>query len=88
MLSVENPKKPARVYLRQDNQPLAAANAGADVSFDAQGSYLEVAEPRMYYLVKNPAFGAHLLALEPRAQGFTLHSFTYGNDCQQDFEQE
>jgi hypothetical protein len=40
----------------------------------------------MYYLVRNPAFGSHLLALEPQSPNFVLHSFTYGNDCQQDFE--
>ena len=40
----------------------------------------------MYYLVNNLAFGSHLLALEPDAPDFGLHSFTYGNNCQQDFE--
>jgi hypothetical protein len=41
----------------------------------------------MYYLVKNPAFGSHLLVFEPEAPDVVLHSFTYGNDCQHDFEQ-
>jgi hypothetical protein len=41
----------------------------------------------MYYLVKNTAFASHLLALKPEAAGFVLHSFTYGNNCQQDFDQ-
>ena len=41
----------------------------------------------MYYLVKNPAFGSHLLVLKT-ASDFILHSFTYGNNCQQDFEQK
>jgi thiol-disulfide isomerase/thioredoxin len=88
VLSVSNPQKPVRVDLLQDGKPLAANVAGVDVRFDAQGSYLEVASPRMYYLAKNPAFGSHLLQLEPQASGFALHSFTYGNDCQQDFEQK
>lgn len=88
VLSVENPGKPVRVDLQQDGKPLEQNEAGVDVHFDAQGSYLEVGAPRMYYLVKNTAFGAHLLSLEPEAAGFDLHSFTYGNDCQQDFEQK
>lgn len=88
VLSVENPKKPARVYLVQDGKPLDKNEAGVDVQFDSQGSYVEVSTPRMYYLVKNMAFGAHLLGLEPQASGFDLHSFTYGNDCQQEFEQK
>jgi hypothetical protein len=86
-MSVADPKHPVRVYLLQDNKPLDKTEAGVDVQFDSQGSYLDVSNPRMYYLVKNTAFGSHLLALEPQQSGFVLHSFTYGNDCQQDFEQ-
>lgn len=88
VLSVANPKKPVRVYLLEDGKPLEANQAGKDVQFDSHGSYMEVSSPRMYYLVKDPAFGSHLLALEPEAPDFVLHSFTYGNDCQQDFEQK
>ncbi len=81
-------KRPVRVYLLQDGKPLSSADAGVDVRFDHSGSYIEVSEPRMYYLVKNPAFGAHLLTLKPQSAGFTLHSFTYGNNCQQGFEEQ
>ena len=88
VLSVENPKKPVRVNLLQDGKPLAQAEAGVDVHLDSQGSYLEVSSPRMYYLVNNSAFGSHVLTLAPQAPGFGLHSFTYGNDCQQNFEQK
>lgn len=88
VLSVEDPKKPVRVDLLQDGKPLDQGSAGVDVHFDAQGSYVDVTTPRMYYLVKNPAFGSHLLTLQPQTRGFALHSFTYGNNCQQDFEQK
>jgi len=87
VLSVDNPKRPVRLDLLQDGKPLLAGVAGVDVRFDSGGSYVEVGSPRMYYLVKNPVFGAHLLALEPVGSGFGLHSFTYGNDCQQGFDQ-
>lgn len=86
VLSVDNPKKPIKVYLQQDGKPLDSSDAGIDVHFDSAGSYLEVSSPRMYYLVKNPSFTSHLLALQPEAAYFMLHSFTYGNNCQQDFE--
>lgn len=86
VLSIENSKKPVRVYIWQDGKPLAQNEAGVDVDFDAQGSYLEVGGPRMYYLVKNTAFGSHLLVLKPEGAGFTQHSFTYGNNCQQNFQ--
>ncbi|MFZ0732751.1 MAG: redoxin domain-containing protein [Candidatus Sulfotelmatobacter sp.] len=88
VLSVADPKKPVRIYLLQDGKPLGQSQAGVDIHFDAQGSYLEVSSPRMYYLVKNAAFGSHLLTLEPQRAEFLLHSFTYGNNCQQDFEQK
>jgi thiol-disulfide isomerase/thioredoxin len=88
VLSVANPNKPLRVDLLQDDKPLDREQAGVDVQFDSRGSYVEVSEPRMYYLVKNLAFGSHLLTLEPDAPDFALHSFTYGNNCQQDFEQK
>ena len=88
VLSVADPKKPVRVHLLQDGKPVAQNEAGIDVHFDTQGSYFEVASPRMYYLVKNTEFGSHLLELEPERADFVLHSFTYGNNCQQDFEQK
>jgi thiol-disulfide isomerase/thioredoxin len=88
VLSVADPKKPVRVYLLQDGKPLAQNEAGVDVHFDTQGSYLDVSTPRMYYLVKNSEFGSHLLTLEPERAEFVLHSFTYGNNCQQEFEQK
>jgi hypothetical protein len=86
VLSVSNPRKPVRLDLLQDGRHLDSNAAGVDVHFDLSGSYLEVSEPRMYYLVKNPALGSHLLVL--KASDFMLHSFTYGNNCQQDFEQK
>lgn len=86
VLSVQDAKKPVRVYVQQDGKPLSKDEAGADIGFDGQGSYIEVSEPRMYYLVKNPVFGSHRLTLAPQGGGFGLHSFTFGNNCQQDFQ--
>lgn len=87
VLSLEKTNSPIRAYIRQDGKPLAKDEAGVDVRFDSKGSYIEVSEPRMYYLVKNTKFSSHLLTLEPQAPGFDLHSFTYGNNCQQNFDQ-
>jgi thiol-disulfide isomerase/thioredoxin len=88
VLSVGDRKKPVRVDLLQDGKPVDPSQAGVDLRFDAQGSYFEVSTPRMYYLIKNTSFGSHLLTLAPEHPDFVLHSFTYGNDCQQDFEQK
>ncbi|HUY12045.1 MAG TPA: redoxin domain-containing protein [Terriglobia bacterium] len=77
---------PQRLYIRQDGKDLTAQNKGVDVRLDAQGrSYIEVREPRMYYLVQNPDFGAHGVDLYPTAKGITVNSFTFGNNCQTDF---
>jgi hypothetical protein len=57
-----------------------------DVKIDGQGrSYIDVAEPRMYYLVTNPRFGSHEVTLYPGAPGMMVDSFTFGNDCQLDY---
>jgi peroxiredoxin len=81
VLSLKSSKQ-VRVDLFEDGNPLPKTEAGADVQFDAKGAYVEVSEPRMYYLVRSPQFTAHLVALQPQESGLTLHSFTYGNNCQ------
>lgn len=76
----------SRLYIMQDGKSLTAANKGADVQFDSGGrSYIEVREPRMYYLVQNPEFGSHTLELFPTSDGLMIDSFTFGNNCQTDF---
>jgi thiol-disulfide isomerase/thioredoxin len=88
VLSVRDRKKPVRVGVLQDGKPVDPSQAGVDLRFDSQGSFFEVSNARMYYLIKNTSFGSHLLTLQPARADFALHSFTYGNDCQQDFEQK
>ena len=78
--------RPSRVYIRQDGKDLTKQNKGVDVQFDPRGhSYIEVREPRMYYLTANPKFGSHKVELFPTRAGLTINSFTFGNDCQTDF---
>ncbi len=74
--------KQVRVNLMEDGAPFSKDDAGADVKFDAKGAYLEVTEGRAYYVVRSPRFTAHLISFEPESPGLTLHSFTYGNNCQ------
>lgn len=77
---------PERVYIRQDGKYLTQRNKGVDVQLDAQGrSYIEVREPRMYYLTANPKFGSHTVELFPTRAELTINSFTFGNDCQTAF---
>ncbi|MGH9540485.1 MAG: redoxin domain-containing protein, partial [Terriglobales bacterium] len=78
--------RPERVYIQQDGHSLTAADKGVDVKIDPAGrSYIDVDEARLYYLVANPAFGAHDVLLLPSAPGLTVDSFTFGNNCQISF---
>ncbi len=74
--------KPIRVNLFQDGSPLPKETAGTDVKFDAKGPYLEVTEARLYYLLRSASFTAHLVSLQVQDAGLTVHSFTFGNNCQ------
>jgi thiol-disulfide isomerase/thioredoxin len=74
--------KQVRVDLYADGLPLRKQDAGADVQFDSKGAYLDVTTGRMYYIIRSPAFSGHLVSLEPEGSGLSLHSFTYGNNCQ------
>ena len=77
---------PSTVYIQQDGKDLTGDAKGVDVKLDAQGhSYIEVREPRLYYLVANPASGAHTVTLTPTKPGLTVDAFTFGNDCQTGF---
>jgi thiol-disulfide isomerase/thioredoxin len=76
----------SRLYIMQDGKYLTASNKGADVTIDsARRSYIEVREPRMYYLVQNLEFGGHTVELFPTSDGLTIDSFTFGNNCQRNF---
>jgi hypothetical protein len=74
--------KQVRVDLFLDGSAVPKESAGADVQFDAKGAYVEVTGGRMFYLLRSPAFSTHLIALQPQGPGLSLHSFTYGNNCQ------
>ena len=78
--------RPSRLYVKQDGKDLTDKDKGVDVEIDPSGhSYIEVRDPRMYYLTQNPSFGSHTLDLFPTKPGLTINSFTFGNDCQTDF---
>ena len=78
--------RPSRLYVKQDGKDLTDKDKGVDVEIDPSGhSYIEVRDPRMYYLTQNPSFGSHTLDLFPSKPGLTINSFTFGNYFQTDF---
>jgi thiol-disulfide isomerase/thioredoxin len=83
VLNLDGPKQ-MRVDIVADGGELNKDDAGTDVKFDGKGAYIEVTEPRMYYIVRSPRFTARLISLEPEGPGLTVNSFTFGNNCQLD----
>jgi hypothetical protein len=70
----------------QDGKPLARNSSGVDVQADTNGrSYIALTGKRMYYVVNNPEFGEHTLALSTSSPGVSLYSFTFGNNCENKF---
>jgi hypothetical protein len=65
----------ARVWVLQDEHWIAAAAAGEDVKFDARGAaYVEVHEPRLYWITRG---GSHVLKLSPDVPGMKFHAFSF-----------
>ncbi len=76
----------AKLFVEQDGHPLASNARGVDVKQDTDGrTYIELGKKRMYYVVANPDFGQHTLALIAAAPNLSLYSFTFGNDCETTF---
>ena len=67
-----------RVYVTQDGNPIAQADKGQDIQYDAKGgSYLQVDQPRMYRITRNAIFSSHVLTLASMSPAFGLYSFTF-----------
>ena len=74
------------LYVIQDGKPLARNSSGVDVQADTNGRpYIALTGKRMYYVVNNPEFGEHTLALSTSSPGVSLYSFTFGNNCENEF---
>jgi thiol-disulfide isomerase/thioredoxin len=74
------------LYVMQDGKPLTKDAWGVDVRADSAGRpYIPLGGKRMYYVVANPAFGEHTLALYATTPGVSLYSFTFGNNCENKF---
>ncbi len=70
----------------QDGRPVSPQSRGIDVQTDRRGaSYILLRGKRMYYVINNPDFGEHTLALSTAAPGVSLYSFTFGNNCENQF---
>jgi thiol-disulfide isomerase/thioredoxin len=77
---------PKPLYVAQDGKPLSPDTRGVDVRSPSNGdSYIVLGGKRMYYVVNNPQFGEHTLTLSTGSPGVSLYSFTFGNNCENQF---
>jgi hypothetical protein len=67
---------PARVWILQDDNWLPADARDEDVRVDARGaSYIDVTEPRLYWIARGR--GGHVIKLSPEDAGVTLYAFAF-----------
>ena len=77
---------PKTLYVMQDSKPLPADSVGVDVKHDPSGrSVITLGGKRMYYVINNPEFGEHTVALSTSSPALSLYSFTFGNNCEGKF---
>jgi thiol-disulfide isomerase/thioredoxin len=67
----------ATLALSQDGKPLAAEDAGDDVTASAAVSTVTVDAPRMYRLVSNRDIDRHELTLATTSDGVAMYAFTF-----------
>jgi len=68
--------------VQQDDRSLTEEERGGDVRIKPDGtSVVVVGEARLYNIVKNQEFGAHILRLGARDNGLAVYSFTFVSDA-------
>ena len=78
VLEVED--EPYRVYVTQDDAPVAEADWGVDMQQDEDGgTYIMVDKDRMYRVIESPEYSGHELKLASNSDQFTVFAFTFGS---------
>ncbi len=76
---VASSQKNLKVKVHRDGKPLTRAEAGTDVVFEGNESYVVVQEERLYHLIRDlKDTNEHLLQLEPTSAGLKAYTFTFG----------
>ncbi len=70
--------KQVRVDVELDGKPIEKGRAGGDVQWDSIGSFLLVAENRLYDIVRTKTFETHELKLNTKADDLCLYTYTFG----------
>lgn len=67
-----------KVYLTLDGQPLDPEVAGDDVIVDDDGtSYVNIVQPKMYQIIKDPEYGEHVLQFTTTSPNLHFFAFTF-----------
>ena len=70
--------KTVRVDVQLDGKPIDKRQAGADVQWDSNGSYLVVTENRLYDIVRSKTFETHELKLLTSGEDLRIYTYTFG----------
>ncbi len=68
-----------KVLVLQDREYVRKDDAGRDILFDGDKSYLLIDKPRMYSITVNKDYGEHILTLIPRSRSFAIYAFTFSS---------
>jgi len=77
---VASPARPGlagRIQVLQDGRPLEAALRGEDLPSSGEDALLEVAEPGVFQIVRNPDIGPHRLEIRSLHPGLRLHRLDF-----------
>jgi len=68
-----------QVIVEIDGKPVAADQAGPDISWDSEGnSVLLVSDARLYQIIELSKFGKHELRLKTNSEGLAFYTMTFG----------
>ncbi len=71
---------PYDVVITLDDQPVPMDAWGDDLQLNGQDmTVITVDEPRMYRLIRLPAYGSHELKLSSNSEDFNVYAFTFGS---------
>ena len=80
VLTLDDGAQPFDVFIELDGRWLQSSEAGADISFDADGrSFVRVTKNDLFRLVKLPEWSTHELKLRSNSNQLAIFAFTFGS---------
>ncbi|MBS3055049.1 MAG: redoxin domain-containing protein [Candidatus Aenigmarchaeota archaeon] len=70
--------KPFKVWIQLDGKFLTKDNAGKDLKFEKDKSYILVDRPDMYNIVNTQNFETHEVKIVTDSKDFSMYTFTFG----------